>query len=170
MKKSLILLIVLLVGSASFAGMRIGAYNMGVAGGFANYTLVGMDFSDTISGDVGLAVGQNAAGQNSNIGICGNLEFAIGKIGAVKTIAGGNLIFASNPGYAASATSAFMLRGFLGAEYMVTKSLGIVGTVTLIELYSAGGTTQFGLDSGTVSGTGLGSAAGTLYSALRLYL
>jgi hypothetical protein len=169
-KVFVILSLVALVTSASWA-MRIGALNTNGAGGFLNYATVGTDFNDTLTGDLGLAIGQDATGKNSNVGLLGRLEFALGKIGEVKTIAGGMLIFATNPGYAAAATSAFMLNGFVGAEYMITKNLGMVGTLTLLEIYSASGTTQLGLGSGTASGTGWGTSSWfSLYSGIRLYI
>lgn len=175
MKKLLILAIalsVLTIAGSAHAAMRIGALNTNGAGGFVNYATVGIDFNNTFSGDLGLAIGQDATGKNSNVGLVGRLEFLLGKVGEVKTIAGGTLIYATNPNYAAAATSAFVLNGFVGAEYMITENLGIVGTLTLLEIFSADdGTSQFGLGSGTVAGTGLAaSSIFSLYSGIRLYI
>jgi|GEM_PF-4020458 len=172
--------LVLLVVSVMLAGMaqagnRIGVIQTGWGGGllggggFGGFATIGMDFNETMSGDVGLALAQDNAAKNTNIGIAGRFEAKIAKVGGVQTHAGGHLIFASDPSYSGG-DSAFTLNGFAGISIPVVKNLEVIADITLLEITSYGGTTTFGLLSGTGNGTGIGAVKTTIYSGARLYL
>ncbi|MBI5078587.1 hypothetical protein HZB08_01005 [Candidatus Saganbacteria bacterium] len=194
MRKIVLFLVILILGTTAFAAApkatpakapatsspvvvstapvvtRIGVLTQGSPGGFGSVATFGTRFNPGLSGDLGLAVGQNAAGANTNIGIVLRLEFDGSAMGEVKTHAGGSLLFASNPAYAAAATSALTLSVFAGLEYQLLKNLSVLADLTLLEITSSGGNTSFGLGAGTALGTGLGTSAATIYGGLRLYL
>jgi hypothetical protein len=168
--------LVLLVVSVVLAGMaqagnRIGVLNSGGnVAGFGSAVTIGMDFNETMSGDVGLALAQDAGANNTNIGIVGRFEAKIAKIGGVQTHVGGHLIFASDPAVSGG-DSCFTLNGFAGISIPVVKNLEIIADATLLEITSYGGTTTFGLLSGTPwPGNGVGVVSPTIYSGARLYL
>ena len=167
--------LVLLVVSVVLAGMaqagnRIGVLNSGgLVGGIGSAVTIGMDFNETMSGDVGLALAQDAAAKNTNIGIIGRFESKMAKVGGVQTHVGGHLVFASDPSYSGG-DSSFTLNGFAGISIPVVKNLEVIADITLLEITSAGGNTTFGLLSGTASGTGVSATTATIYGGARLYL
>ncbi|MBI5701344.1 hypothetical protein HZC34_05830 [Candidatus Saganbacteria bacterium] len=150
--------------------LRIGLMSQAAPGGFGTIITGGMRFNPAISGDLGIAYGTNAAGANSNIGLLGRLEFDLLKIGDVMAKAGGNLMIATNPAYAAAATSSITINGFVGVEYALLSNLSVLADLTVLEFSTAGGVSTFGIGSGTAAGTGLGASSALFYSGARLYL
>ena len=166
----LVVISVMLAGMAQ-AGNRIGVLNSsGFAGGFGSAATIGMSFNENMSGDVGLAIAQDAAGSNTNIGIVGRFESKIAKFGKIQAHAGGHLIFASDP-YYTGGDSSVTLNGFAGIAYPLDKNLEIIADITLIEITSSAGNTSFSLLSGTpFPGTGQGVANANIYCGARLYI
>lgn len=190
MKKLVLLLTVIVLGTAVFAAapkpspvkmvvaqapapsapgsMRVGVLTQAAPGGLGSIITVGNRLNSSMTGDVGLAIGQNAAGANTNIGVLLRLEYDMAKIGEVKTHAGGNLMFATSRDYAN--TSSLTLNIFAGIEYDLLRNLSLLADLTILEVTSSGGATSFGIGAGTANGTGLGAVAATLYCGGRLYL
>lgn len=150
--------------------LRVGALTLASPGGLGSIITIGTRLGSGMSGDLGLAVGQNAAGANTNVGVLARLEFDMPKVNGIKTHAGGNLMYASNPAYAAAATSSITLNVFGGVEYELLNNFSILADLTILEVTSSGGATSFGLGAGTAGGTGLGTVAANLYCGGRLYL
>lgn len=170
MKKLLVLGIAIsLMAGLAHAGTRIGAINAAAGTGFPAMATIGMDFNDMMAGDVGLAVAQDAGGNNTNIGIAGRLEWKIAKVGNVQTYAAGYLKFASDPNYTGG-DSSFCLGGLAGIAYPITKNLEVIADIAIIEIASSAGTTTFSLLSGAAGGSGVGAVTPQIYSGARLYI
>lgn len=149
---------------------RIGALTLASPGGFGSVITAGMRLNQNTFGDVGLAIGQNAAGANTNLGILLRLEMEFKKIGDVSTHTGFNILYATNPAYLAAPASALSLNLFAGLEYALMKNLSVLADMTLLEVSSSGGNTSYGIGAGTAAGTGLGTVAANLVCGIRLYL
>lgn len=158
-------------GQASGDSLRLGLLNISNPGGFASVATVGKQINSGLSGDLGLAIGQNAAGSKTNIGVLARLEFVTPKIGEVNTFAAGNLWYATDPTYAGGASS-ITLNISGGLEYPLLKNLSFLVNATLFEITSYAGTTAIGLGAGTANtgGSGLGVASVAIYNGIRLYL
>lgn len=156
---------------ASDNALRLGVLNLSNPGGFVSVATVGKQINAGLSGDLGLAIGQNAAGSKTNIGILARLEFVTPKIGEVNTFAAGNLWFATDPTYAGGASS-ITLNISGGLEYPLLKNLSFLVNATLFEITSFAGTTAIGIGAGTANtgGSGLGVASIAIYNGIRLYL
>jgi hypothetical protein len=150
MKKLGLLLLVLTLGFSvtAQAAMRIGVETNSVPGGFATIATLGTDFSQTMSGDLGLALATNAAGENANIGILGRIEWKVMRMGQLTARAGGNLMLATNPNYVADGDSLISLNGFAGVEYFVTSNFSVLADLVLLSLSTQGNDTSFSLLSG----------------------
>jgi len=166
-KPSPVKMVVAQAPSAS-SSMRVGVLTLASPGGLGSIITVGNRLNSSMTGDVGLAIGQNAAGANTNIGVLLRLEYDMAKIGEVKTHAGGNLLFATSRDYAN--TSSLTLNIFAGIEYDLLRNLSLLADLTVLEVTSSGGATSFGIGAGTANGTGLNAVAATLYCGGRLYL
>jgi hypothetical protein len=149
---------------------RIGALTLASPGGFGSVITAGMRLNQNTFGDVGLAVGQNAAGAFTNLGILLRLEMEFKKIGEVNTHTGFNVLYATNPAYAAAPASSLSLNLFAGLEYALLKNLSVLADLTLLEVTSAGGNTSYGIGAGTAGGTGLGAVAANIVCGIRLYM
>lgn len=149
--------------------MRIGALTIAAPGGFGSVPTIGMRINPNMFLDLGLAVGQNAAGANTNLGALIRLENQLFRSGDLKAVIGGNLWYATNPGYAAAATPATTLNIFAGFEYELVKNLSVLANLTLLEATSTGGATQLGLGAGTATGSGLGTVSIAFVNGVRLY-
>ena len=161
-----LIVISLMLAGMAHAGTRIGVLN----DRFGSAATIGMSFNENMSGDVGLAIAQDAGGSNTNIAIVGRFESKIAKFGKIQAHAGGHLIFASDPNYTGG-DSSVALNGYAGIAYPLDKNLEIIADIRLIEITSFGGSTSFGILSGTpFPGTGRGAANATIYSGARLYI
>lgn len=186
MKKVALFLMIMVLGAAVFAApaktpvlvstnvaktasMRIGALTVAAPGGLGSIPTIGWQNSPTMSWDVGLAIAQNAAGANTNFGILLRLENELFRVGDLKVHLAGNLLYATNPGYAAAATPSTTINVAGGVEYELLKNLTVLSDLTLLEVTSTGGKTQLGVGAGTASGTGLGTVSIAFYNGLRLY-
>ncbi len=171
MRKIIVLVVAALVFcAAAQAQMRIGVETNSVPGGFGTVATIGTEFNETLSGDLGLALATNAAGENTNVGLLARLDWKVMKIGQLIGRAGLNLMFASNPNYQADGDSVFTINGYAGVEYFITKNLSVLADIILLELTTSGGDSSFALLSGSANGTGRSAASATIYSGARLYL
>jgi len=171
MKKIALFLLVLFVSTSAFAAVApkpavvppTKAANsgmiIGVEGGdpYMRFTM-----SDSQSADVGLSyVNTNAA--NNTLGVWGRLNNKIADLGDITT-SWGALLSLSTGKQAAADCTIIDLIGSVTADYMISKSVAIYGTINLVSVTS---TNVAG--AATTSYTAL-TGSGNAYSGIRVYL
>jgi hypothetical protein len=167
MKKIIAILgAVILIASASHAGMRVGVECLpltGIAGAPGGLPYIGFQLNDSQTVDVGLTYASMNNGNQTGLGLVGRFESVIMKIKNLKLNWSGILGIISVNNAGASSTT-LQLQGGVGAEYMITDAFSVYGNIDILTLQntSAGGTST----SNFMILTGNGNA----YSGLRIYI
>jgi|GEM_PF-2694501 len=155
MKKILAILgLIGLIATASSAAMVIG-----VEGGFPFMEIA---MNDTQTADLGVNY-TNTNANNNTITLWGRMNNAIATVGEVKTSWGIELDLATGKTGGADQT-VITLQGLVGAEYKVSKQVGIYGNIALLSLTST--------NTGGAATTSYNAVAGsaTAYSGIKVYL
>jgi len=156
MKKIIIVAIIMLTATASFAAMETSNYRLGAVivpvapGNVGRATTLGIRFPFVFV-DLGVIVGQNAVGLNTTNGVLFRAEFGLPKAGDLNSHLGFSLL---NIPSGNSSFGQFNL--FAGFEYEPVKNLSVLADVSLLEICSA-------------QGGSAAAAAGSIYGGARIY-
>ena len=135
MKKAIILLVVLLLGTASFAmGVGVETNLFGITTPFLR---IGLNPNQSI--DVGAYYNSINDSAFTDLQLWGRFNSVIAKMGKVTTSWAGVLGLRSDKGLSnfGADTTTIALRGLLGAEYDIVENVTIYGNVNLLTLNSA---------------------------------
>ena len=132
MKKLLITSLLLMIACTAFAMDRIGIDGTGVP-------FVSFKINDTQMADLGLSYSSTNNGAATNLNLLGRIENGIMNLDKVKLYWAGQLLINS-----AAGASTITIDGIVGAEYKVSKNLGIYGNIDLVTIQSAAGASSFG--------------------------
>ena len=153
MKKAIILLVVLVLGTASFAAMRVGVEN--------GLPYMGWQLSDMQAIDAGLGYTSTGNGAVTNLILFGKYTQNIMKVKNVNLNWSGSL--GINSANAGASTTTIGLVGSVGAEYMINEVISIYGDIDLLTIQSI---------SGAATGTNffLINGDANCYSGIRVYI
>ncbi len=153
MKKAIILLVVMLLGTASFAVMRVGVEN--------GTPYMGWQLSDMQAIDAGLGYTSTGNGAVTNLTLFGKYTQNITKVKNVNLNWSGTLgITSANAG---ATTTTLALVGSVGAEYLINEAISVYGDIDLLTIQSM---------SGAATGTNFFLVNGDFncYSGIRIYI